>query len=57
LVGKPHTLSEELVVWDSVLRKDNQKKILKHSSEKQGLKCPYEEAFYTETQQVMWSKM
>jgi hypothetical protein len=57
LVGKAHVLSEELVVWDSILRKDNQKKNLKHNSEKQGLRCPYEEAFYTGTLQVMWSKM
>jgi hypothetical protein len=28
LVGKAHALSEELVVWDSALRKDNEKKIL-----------------------------
>jgi hypothetical protein len=38
-------------------KKGQSEKILKHNSEKQGLKCPYEEAFYSGTLQVMWSKM
>jgi hypothetical protein len=55
---KAHALSEQFFAWDSIERKDNQKKItLNPTVKEQGLKRPYQEAFYTETLQVMWSKM